>query len=87
MIQESTGGVAVLVDLKKVSAQVVHTLALVQILQPVVQAVHTLPTLSKKNPSLHEAQIPASVGPVVVGTVQVLQAQVAVQVCGFPEVG
>lgn len=85
--QESTGGAAVLVVLKKVSMQVVQTLALVQILQLVVQAVHTLPTLSKKNPSMHEAQTPASVGPVVVGPVQVLQAQVAVQVCGFVEVG
>ena len=86
MIQESTVGL-VLVFLKKVSKQVVHTLALVQILQPEVQGVHTLPTLSKNDPSLHEAQTPASMGPVNVGTVQVLQAQLAEQICGFVEVG
>lgn len=85
--QESTGIVAVLVVLKKVSMQVVHTLALVQILQLVVQGLHALPRVSKNDPSLHEAQTPALPGRIAVGTVQVLQAQLAVQVCGFPEVG
>lgn len=87
VLQESTVVAPVLVVLKKVSMQVVHTLTLVQVLQLAVQAAHTLPTLSKNYPSVHEPQTPALLGRVAVGTKQVLQAQVAVQVCGFSEVG